>query len=73
MPQQTVKKKRKGDPIAFRLDEEHDKMLNDRMLAEKVVGVASREQLARKFLVDVLLGRAVYLNPTHRSDNPALG
>lgn len=73
MPIMTSKKKvRKGEPIAFRLDPASDKLLATHFATTPVIGINSIDQLARKLVIDVIHGRAIYLNPEDKFSNPQL-
>jgi hypothetical protein len=63
---------RKASPIAFRLDQEYNTRLQERFQDTPIVGITSSDMFARKLVMDVLTGRAMYLNPEDASKNPAL-
>lgn len=74
MPAAVQRKKttRKGQPIAFRLDADSDDKLSEQFGETPVVGIDSVDKFARKLVIDVLKGKAVYLNPEDRMANPSL-
>jgi len=73
MPVAVSKKKpRKSEPIAFRLNTDEDRLLSEKFGEQPVIGIDSLDKYARKLVVDVLRGKAVYLNPDDRFANPSL-
>jgi hypothetical protein len=74
MPSLVSKKRaRKGEPIAFRLDAGNDSLLATQFKETPVIGIDSVDKFARKLVIDVMRGRAVYLNPDDKFANPQLG
>ena len=57
-----AKEQNKERVVAFRLPETEGESLDSRAAQEKIVGVRSGAQLARKLVRDYLNGRLIYLN-----------
>ena len=58
--------------VAFRLDGTHGQDLDRVAIKNKIVGIASGNQLARKLVLDFLQGRLLYPNPDDLHRNPNL-
>jgi hypothetical protein len=66
------KKPNRSAIFAFRLTEKDAKALEDRMQLAPVIDIASKEQFARKVVLDFLHNRLIYLNPHDQKINPEL-